>query len=144
MKSTPYQRHDRSRWFGQLDHALLALAVQTGLRVSELTGLGCGVVQLGAEHVLYLDKAASTGSPPSPPRCRQLSRGSTNANSDCPDPLFPTSADDIAGFERGRSRPHPPRRERCAKLPFLGVQKPLTPCPSHSSNAAPPRRGWNW
>jgi site-specific recombinase XerD len=38
---------DRSSWIGRRDHALLLLAVETGLRVSELTGLTCGAVQLG-------------------------------------------------------------------------------------------------
>ena len=30
---------DRSTWTGRRDHALLVLAIQTGLRVSELTAL---------------------------------------------------------------------------------------------------------
>lgn len=38
---------DRSRWEGRRDRALLLLAVQTGLRVSELTGLDCGDISLG-------------------------------------------------------------------------------------------------
>jgi integrase/recombinase XerD len=38
---------DRSAWIGRRDHALLVVAVQTGLRVSELTGLSCGDVELG-------------------------------------------------------------------------------------------------
>ena len=38
---------DRDRWVGRRDHALLLFAVQTGLRVSELTGLCCGDVELG-------------------------------------------------------------------------------------------------
>ena len=39
---------DQSRWEGRRDRALMLLAVQTGLRVSELTGLNCGDVTLGA------------------------------------------------------------------------------------------------
>ena len=39
---------DRSRWIGRRDHALLLVAIETGLRVSELTALGCGDVQLGS------------------------------------------------------------------------------------------------
>jgi site-specific recombinase XerD len=38
---------DTSRWIGRRDHALLAVAIQTGLRVSELTGLRCQDVSLG-------------------------------------------------------------------------------------------------
>ncbi len=38
---------DRTTWLGRRDHALLLLAVQTGLRVSELTGLTVGDVHLG-------------------------------------------------------------------------------------------------
>ena len=30
---------DRSTWTGRRDHAMLVLAIQTGLRISELTGL---------------------------------------------------------------------------------------------------------
>ena len=39
---------DQTRWEGRRDRALMLLAVQTGLRVSELTGLNCGDVTLGA------------------------------------------------------------------------------------------------
>ena len=38
---------DRSRWEGRRDRAMLMLTIQTGLRVSELTGLDCGDVSLG-------------------------------------------------------------------------------------------------
>ena len=38
---------DQSRWEGRRDRVLLLLAVQTGLRVSELTGLDCRDVTLG-------------------------------------------------------------------------------------------------
>lgn len=38
---------DPTRWEGRRDRALMLLAVQTGLRLSELTGLDCGDVSLG-------------------------------------------------------------------------------------------------
>lgn len=38
---------DQSRWEGRRDRVLILLAVQTGLRVSELTGLNCRDVTLG-------------------------------------------------------------------------------------------------
>ena len=39
---------DRGTWEGRRDRALLLVAVQTGLRVSELTGLNCGDATFGA------------------------------------------------------------------------------------------------
>jgi integrase/recombinase XerD len=39
---------DRVTWHGRRDHALLLLAIQTGLRISELTGLAVHDVHLGA------------------------------------------------------------------------------------------------
>jgi site-specific recombinase XerD len=39
---------DQARWAGRRDRVLMLLAVQTGLRVSELTSLNCGDVTLGA------------------------------------------------------------------------------------------------
>jgi site-specific recombinase XerD len=48
---------DRQTWIGRRDHALLVLAVQTALRVSELTQLRCQDVHLGAgAHVRCLGK----------------------------------------------------------------------------------------
>ena len=38
---------DRSTWAGRRDHALILLAAQTGLRISEFTGLTIGDVHLG-------------------------------------------------------------------------------------------------
>lgn len=37
---------DRTRWTGRRDHALLVLAVQTGLRISELCSLTCADIHL--------------------------------------------------------------------------------------------------
>ncbi len=48
---------DRSTWTGRRDRAMLMLAAQTGLRASELTGLGCADVHLGrGPHVSCLGK----------------------------------------------------------------------------------------
>src|SRR5436309_2213971 len=44
---------DRSTWTGRRDHALLLTAIQTGLRVSELTGLRCHDARLGAGAHLH-------------------------------------------------------------------------------------------
>ena len=38
---------DQARWEGRRDRVLMLLAIQTGLRVSELTGLNCADVTLG-------------------------------------------------------------------------------------------------
>ena len=38
---------DRTSWIGRRDHALLLVATQTGLRLSELTGILCGDLHLG-------------------------------------------------------------------------------------------------
>jgi site-specific recombinase XerD len=48
---------DTGTWAGRRDHALLLVALQTGLRLSELTGLHCGDVHLGiGAHVSCLGK----------------------------------------------------------------------------------------
>lgn len=48
---------DRTTWIGRRDHALLALAAQTGLRASELIGLRCADVHIGVgAHVSCLGK----------------------------------------------------------------------------------------
>ncbi len=48
---------DSDTWLGRRDHALLVLMIQTGVRVSELTGLRLGDVHLGAgPHIRVLGK----------------------------------------------------------------------------------------
>jgi site-specific recombinase XerD len=59
---------DRSTWSGRRDHALILVAVQTGLRLSELTGLARADVQLGAgAHVRVTGKGRKE-------RCTPLSK----------------------------------------------------------------------
>jgi len=48
---------DKRTWLGRRDHALLALMIQTGVRVSELTGLRVSDIHLGsASHIRVLGK----------------------------------------------------------------------------------------
>jgi site-specific recombinase XerD len=59
---------DQRGWFGRRDHAFLLLAVQTGLRVSEMTGLTREDVVLGTgAHVRVIGKGRKE-------RCTPLSR----------------------------------------------------------------------
>ena len=56
---------DRRTWAGRRDHALLAVAAQTGLRVSELTGLTNEDVELGTgAHVRCMGKGRKERSTP--------------------------------------------------------------------------------
>jgi integrase/recombinase XerD len=59
---------DRDTWIGRRDHALLMLVIQTGLRVSELTGLRCDdVVLTNGAHVYCRGKGRKE-------RCTPLTR----------------------------------------------------------------------
>ena len=84
---------DRTTWTGRRDHALLLLAVQTGLRVSELIGLRCADVHLGTgAHVSCRGKGRKE-------RITPLTRSTVavlrvwlaERASDATDPLFPTT-----------------------------------------------------
>ena len=58
---------DSARWEGRRDHALLALALQTGLRLSELIGLRCADIELAnGAHVRLRARAASSAAFRSP------------------------------------------------------------------------------
>ena len=84
---------DRSTWTGRRDHALLLVAVQTGLRVSELIGLRCADIHLGSgAHVSCRGKGRKE-------RITPLTRATVavlrvwlaERAGDTTDPLFPTS-----------------------------------------------------
>jgi integrase/recombinase XerD len=56
---------DRTTWAGRRDHALLLVALQTGLRASELVGLRCGDVVLGTgAHIRCTGKGRKERSTP--------------------------------------------------------------------------------
>ncbi|MHB8506559.1 MAG: tyrosine-type recombinase/integrase [Acidimicrobiales bacterium] len=84
---------DRQRWTGRRDHAVLVLALQTGLRVSELTGLRNQDVELrtGA-HVRCWGKGRKERATPLRPGTVSVLRTWMKERGGGPDdPLFPTS-----------------------------------------------------
>ena len=88
---------DQNRWNGRRDHALLTVAIQTGMRVSELCGLTCGDVQLGSgAHIRCTGKGRKQRSTPlTRPTAKVLAAWIRERAGEPGDPLFPTS--------RGRS-----------------------------------------
>ena len=82
---------DRTTWAGRRDHALLLLAVQTGLRASELVNLKCDDVVLGTgAHIRCMGKGRKE-------RCTPLRRDTAKLlaawiadRSDDSGPLFPS------------------------------------------------------
>jgi integrase/recombinase XerD len=85
---------DRSTWIGRRDHALLMLAVETGMRVSELTGLSCDAIHLGTgAHVRCHGKGRKERVTPLRRDTRTLIRGWIDERDGAPgDPLFPGPA----------------------------------------------------
>jgi integrase/recombinase XerD len=84
---------DRTRWIGRRDHALLAVAIQTGLRVSELTGLRCQDAQLGTgAHIRCVGKGRKQRCTPLTAQTVAMLRVWIRERDGRPtDPLFPTS-----------------------------------------------------
>ena len=82
---------DRTTWAGRRDHALLLLAIQTGLRASELVNLRCSDVALGSgAHIRCMGKGRKE-------RCTPLRRDTAKLlaawigdRSDDSRPLFPS------------------------------------------------------
>ena len=84
---------DRSRWIGRRDHALLTVATQTGLRVTELTSLRCQDAHLDTgPHVQITGKGRKQRATP---LTRQtvavLREWLTEHAGQADQPLFPTS-----------------------------------------------------
>jgi site-specific recombinase XerD len=84
---------DRTTWIGRRDHALLALAIQTGLRVSELTGLRCADVTLGTGSCVQCEgKGRKARQTPLTSSTQAVLRSWLRERAGHPnDPLFPTS-----------------------------------------------------
>lgn len=84
---------DTSRWIGRRDHALLLLAVQTGLRNSEIISLARQNVELGTgAHVRCLGKGRKARSTPLQADVAKVLNAWIAENNVQPDgPVFPSS-----------------------------------------------------
>jgi len=82
---------DRSTRLGRRDQTLLMLAVETGLRVSELTGLTCASVELGTgAHVRCHGKGRKERITPLRRETRKMLRAWLDERNGAPgDPMFP-------------------------------------------------------
>jgi integrase/recombinase XerD len=83
---------DRGTWLGRRDRALLALMIQTGVRVSELVGLHVHGVHLGTgHHIRVLGKGRKNRATPLTGEVAALLRQwITERGGEPEDPLFPT------------------------------------------------------
>jgi len=83
---------DRSGWTGRRDHALLLTAIQTGLRVSELTQLRCQDAELGTgAHLRCHGKGRKDRITPLTTQTAAVLRTWLHERDGTPaDPLFPT------------------------------------------------------
>lgn len=112
---------DVSTWSGRRDRTLLLVAVQTGLRVSELVGLRCEDVELGrGAHVRCLGKGRKE-------RCTPLRKDAVRAlrgwlrerNPQLSDPLFPSTRGGPLGpdgVEHLLAKHLATARKRCSSL----------------------------
>jgi integrase/recombinase XerD len=111
---------DQSTWTGRRDHAMLALTIQTGLRISELTGLTCQDVTLTAgANVHTVGKGRKERRTPLVPTTRALLKTWSTERAGTPsDPLFPTTT--------GRSLSRDAVERRLARHVALAAER----CPS--------------
>jgi integrase/recombinase XerD len=119
---------DRSRWIGRRDHALLTVAIQTGLRVAELAGLRCQDAHLGVgPHVQVAGKGRKQRATPLTRQTVAVLREWLQEHNGRDDqPLFPTS--------RGR----PLSRDAIALLVAKHAKTARHRCPTLHNKAVSP------
>jgi integrase/recombinase XerD len=132
---------DVSTWIGRRDRALLLLAVQTGLRVSELIHLRCGDIVLGTGAHLQCEGKGRKQ------RCTPLSRETIGLmtawlrerNGQSSDPMFATARGHALSRECGRT----PRRASCQNcagaLSVTQTQTGEPACPAAYGRDGTPR-----
>ena len=115
---------DRNSWAGRRDHAMLTLAAQTGLRISELTGLTIADIHLGTgAYVHCLGKGRKERATPLTPLTVRVLRVWLGRTRGAPrDPLFPTITGQPPEPRRDRTPPGPAPRHRPRSLPIAANQ----------------------
>jgi site-specific recombinase XerD len=126
---------DRSTWAGRRDHALLLLAVQTGLRASELVGLRRGDVVLGTgAHIRCMGKGRKERATPLRRETAKLLAVWIGSDKDEGRPLFPS----IRGEQLSRDALEHLVRKHCLTAartcPTIGAKR-VTPHTLRHSNA---------
>lgn len=119
---------DRTRWHGRRDHALLVLACQTGLRVSELTALTGGDIHLGdGAHVRCHGKGRKHRHTPLTRQTTSvLTTWHTEREGDDDDPLFSTRKGTVLS------------RDAIARLVAKHAATAATRCPSIAAKNVTP------
>jgi site-specific recombinase XerD len=119
---------DLIRWEGRRDRAVIALAVQTGLRLSELTSLRCGDAQLGAgAHVRCAGKGRKQRCVPLTTATAAIVRAwQREWGGVRDDPLFPTRTGRRLSDDAVEARIAVHKATAAQRCPFLAAKK-LTP-----------------
>jgi site-specific recombinase XerD len=134
---------DRGTWFGRRDHALLVLAVQTGLRVSELTGLNEEDLELGpGARVRCRGKGRKRRKLRSPvttyfadPALRRRHSSRTKARTSLPASASRPRSDNSARVARNS-------RATCTLLTTVDSQSPVPPRDTSGSDRVAARLVW--
>lgn len=115
---------DQSTWTGRRDHAMLALTIQTGLRISELAGLTCQDITLtAAANVHTIGKGRKERRTPLTPPVRAVLNAWLNERRGTPaDPLFPTSTGRRLSRDAIERRLTHHLRQASAKCPSLATK----------------------
>jgi integrase/recombinase XerD len=119
---------DRTTWIGRRDHALLLVAVHTGLRVSELIGLTISDVELGTgAHLRCHGKGRKDRATPlTTPTAKTVKTWLAERGGRTSEPLFPTR------------RGSPLSRDAVGRLVTKHAATARTTCPSLQTKTVTP------
>jgi hypothetical protein len=135
---------DRTTWAGRRDHALLLLAVQTGLRASELVGLKRGDVVLGVgAHIRCMGKGRKERATPLRRETAKLLAAWIGNDKDESRPLFPS----MRGERLSRDALEHLVRKHCLTAsracPSIGAKRVTPPAPTRRRPSGDRALAWS-